>query len=144
MNSPVRQDHVVNSPDELAVPARELIAFCGDRRVIAFHGEMGAGKTTFIRQICSLLGVEENVSSPTFSIINEYASAGRGRVFHFDFYRLQRMEEALALGVEEYFESGDWCLVEWPEKILYLLPQHRVDVFIQVQDTSRTMRFVHA
>lgn len=134
----------VPTPDVLSSVAKELITACGKQRVIAFYGEMGAGKTTFIRSICQELGVTENVSSPTFSIINEYKMPNEGKVFHFDFYRLNRLSEAAALGLEEYFESGDWCLVEWPEKILNLLPAHHAEVRIQVSGSSRLITFKHA
>ena len=138
------EEYRITSIDQLPDLAKKLILFSGGCRVIAFFGEMGVGKTTFIRQICARLGVNENVSSPTFSIVNEYGLPGSGSVFHFDCYRLKNEEEAVAVGVEEDFESGDWCLVEWPEKILYLLPEPRIDVLIGADHNIRIIRFVHA
>ena len=138
------EEYRITSIDQLPDLAKKLILFSGGCRVIAFFGEMGVGKTTFIRQICARLGVNENVSSPTFSIVNEYGLTEGGSVFHFDCYRLKNEEEAVAVGVEEYFESGDWCLVEWPEKILYLLPEPRIDVLISADHNIRIIRFVHA
>ncbi len=131
----------VESVDQLPQVAQALRTFCSDRRVVTFTGEMGAGKTTFIRRFCEWLGVEENVSSPTFSLVNEYRGVDHARVFHFDLYRLKSPAEALEIGVEEYFHSGDWCLVEWPEKAIYLIPEHRVDVRILVDRSDRILEF---
>ncbi|WP_374166023.1 tRNA (adenosine(37)-N6)-threonylcarbamoyltransferase complex ATPase subunit type 1 TsaE [Arcticibacter sp. MXS-1] len=116
---------------ELPAVARELILFAGDARVFLFYGEMGAGKTTLIKQLCALLGSEDTASSPTFSIVNEYKSGG-GVIFHFDFYRLKDESEAMDLGYEDYFYSGNYCFVEWPEKIPNLLPESYVEVAITV------------
>lgn len=134
----------ISDPTALSGLAEELIEYCGDRRVVAFFGPMGAGKTTFIRAVCARLGITENVSSPTFSIVNEYRTAPGESVFHFDFYRIERPEEALAIGVEEYFITGSWCFIEWPEKILNLLPDHRVDVRIEADPVARKFVFSHA
>ncbi|MFM9028278.1 MAG: tRNA (adenosine(37)-N6)-threonylcarbamoyltransferase complex ATPase subunit type 1 TsaE [Bacteroidota bacterium] len=137
-------EYKVESLAELPRVAGELIALCDKPRVIAFFGEMGAGKTTFIRAICQKLGVSENVSSPTFSIINEYRTESGRKVFHFDLYRLEKPSEAVSLGLEEYFESGEWCLVEWPEKILNLLPSHCMEVRIDASGSMRNFSFKHA
>lgn len=107
--------------------AAELLAFAGERRVFLFYGEMGTGKTTFIKAICQQLGVADATSSPTFSIVNEYTSPG-GAVYHFDFYRIKSEQEALDLGYEEYFYSGNYCFVEWPERIAGLLPHNTVSI----------------
>lgn len=131
----------VAEPTGLTVVADELVRFCGRRQIVAFFGEMGAGKTTFIRELCLRMGVRENVSSPTFSLINEYRSEAGEPVFHFDFYRLNRPEEALNIGVEEYFTSGALCLVEWPEKILNLLPHPYVKISIEIKDQQRIFTF---
>jgi len=102
---------------------------------------MGAGKTTFIKALCEQLGVQEPVTSPTFSIVNEYAGS-TNKVYHFDFYRLKNQDEALDMGYEEYFYSGNYCLIEWPEKIPDLLPNHYIKVSIQLQEQqSRLFTF---
>jgi tRNA threonylcarbamoyladenosine biosynthesis protein TsaE len=102
---------------------------------------MGAGKTTFIRSICSELGVKENVTSPTFSIVNEYRDSYGKPVYHFDFYRIEKEQEAVDIGCEEYFYSGALCLIEWPEKILNLLPHELVKITIEVTHTKRRFTF---
>ena len=97
--------------------AAQFLEIIGDHTIIAFQGHLGAGKTTFIKAICDTLGVEDNVCSPTFTIINEYRAASGDSVFHFDFYRVEKLQEALDLGLDEYFYSGCLCLMEWPERI---------------------------
>ncbi|OAV67455.1 ATP/GTP hydrolase [Bacteroidales bacterium Barb4] len=112
--------------------AAEFIGMMGERTVFAFHGEMGAGKTTFIKAVCEELGVEDVINSPTFAIVNEYRSATTGGlIYHFDFYRINRVGEAEDIGVEDYFYSGAFCFIEWPEKIEELLPPETVNVFIK-------------
>jgi tRNA threonylcarbamoyladenosine biosynthesis protein TsaE len=101
--------------------------------VFAFYGAMGAGKTSFIKAICEELGVEDVITSPTFAIVNEYALPDGDAVFHFDFYRINKMEEAYDLGYEEYFYSGQYCFIEWPEKIDSLLPENCTKVHIEEQ-----------
>lgn len=129
-------DHLAALPDAAAA----LLDRLGGRRTVAFYGAMGAGKTTLIRAVCERLGVTDNVSSPTFSLVNEYRTAAGERVFHFDFYRIERPEEALDMGCEEYFYSGDLCLVEWPERIEGLLPEDTARVRIEVTGAeSRTI-----
>jgi tRNA threonylcarbamoyladenosine biosynthesis protein TsaE len=118
--------------------AKEFIAAMGEKKVFLFYGSMGAGKTTFIRAICEELGVKESINSPTFAIINEYKSGVGEPIFHFDFYRINKEEEAFDFGYEDYFYSGNLCFVEWPEKIENLLPEDAVKVTIQeLQDGSR-------
>lgn len=130
----------IDTIDGLGRAARAFVEAAGDRRVFLFRGAMGAGKTTLIAEICRTLGVGDEVASPTFSIINEYDSAG-GPVYHFDFYRIDTPADALDLGIEDYFESGEWCFVEWPEKIEGLLPDDAVEVGISVEpDGSRIVR----
>lgn len=123
--------------------AREFVGMMTDATVYAFHGEMGAGKTTFIAALCRALGVrdDEATSSPSFAIINEYRSDTTAElIYHFDLYRLETVEEALDLGVEDYFDSGALCLLEWPERIEPLLPDDTVRVDIAVNpDGSRTL-----
>ena len=96
--------------------------------IVCFNGDLGAGKTTFIRQLCLEWGVMDNISSPTFSIINQYKSTSKGSVFHFDFYRMEDAKEAMDIGVEEYLDSGQICLIEWGNKIESLLPQENIHI----------------
>ena len=142
--------------------AREFISQIGDRRVFAFYGSMGAGKTTFVKAICEELGVSDVITSPTFAIVNEYslpptpsdwrgssgaeASPNRGRmegaIYHFDFYRIKKLEEVYDMGYEDYFYSGSLCFIEWPELLEELLPDDAVRVSITEQeDGSRTVSF---
>lgn len=136
--------HIIEIPTLEALPeaAKRFVALMGDGTVYAFHGEMGAGKTTFIRELCRALGVEEDfTNSPSFSIINEYRSDTTAElIYHFDLYRLENIDEALEIGVEDYFDSGALCLLEWPERIEPLLPDDTVVVDIKVNpDQSRTL-----
>ena len=128
-------DLPVKSIDELRAAAEKLIQFAGKEKIFLFYGDMGAGKTTFIQSICKALGVKEPVTSPTFSIVNEYQGAD-AKIYHFDFYRLKKQEEALDMGYEEYFYSGNYCLIEWPEKIADLLPEHYIRVALQVLSSN--------
>ncbi len=122
---------------QLPTIASEIIAFAPESRIFLFYGDMGAGKTTLIKSICECLGTTEPVTSPTFSIVNEYIGAN-DKIYHFDFYRLKNQTEALDMGYEEYFYSGAYCFIEWPEKIAGLLPEHYVSVRIEVTgDNSR-------
>lgn len=111
--------------------AKQLLSIAGKRRVFLFYGDMGAGKTTFIKAICQQLGVTDATASPTFSIINEYVSP-RGPVYHFDFYRIKSEQEAFDMGYEEYFYSDSYCFVEWPDKIAGLLPADALSVHMEV------------
>lgn len=121
--------------------AKEFIAGMDDRTVFAFYGNMGAGKTTFIKAICEELGVEDVINSPTFAIINEYRSSDTGElIYHFDFYRINKLSEAQDIGTEDYFYSGALCFIEWPEKIKDLLPFDIVNVTIKEnEDGTRTV-----
>lgn len=119
---------IINT-NELLNAAKKLLE--NDNKVVLFYGDMGAGKTTFIKAICQVIGVVDTVSSPTFSIVNEYESP-QGPVFHFDFYRLKNETEALDLGYEEYLYSGNYCFIEWPEKIPNLLPEHALKVRLTI------------
>ena len=123
----------IDSLSELSDVAREIIDSLEGRTVVLFRGEMGAGKTTLISRIVEELGAEDNVTSPTFAIVNQYEGT-ECRIYHFDFYRIERLEEAYDFGYEEYFYSGDLCLVEWPEKIEPLLPEDAMQVMIRVVD----------
>ena len=111
--------------------AAEFLKKLGDKRIVAFYGSMGAGKTTFIKAICDVLGVTDTVNSPTFAIVNEYLAASGDSVYHFDFYRIKKIEEAYDFGYEDYFYSGNLCLIEWPELIEELLPEDTVRVKIE-------------
>ena len=113
--------------------AEHIIASLNGRNVVLFRGGMGAGKTTLISRIVALLGAEDTVTSPTFALVNEYEGTQR-RIYHFDFYRIDRIEEVFDFGYEEYFYSGDLCLVEWPEKIEALIPDDAMVVKIEVGD----------
>ena len=119
------------SLSDIPATASEIISFSRDSRIFLFYGEMGAGKTTLIKAICEYLGTSEPATSPTFSIVNEYTTPG-GRLYHFDFYRLKNETEALDMGYEEYFYSGNYCFIEWPEKISGLLPDHFIRINIKV------------
>lgn len=132
----------INSLDSINDAAHEFIAQMGDETVYAFYGEMGAGKTTFINALCKELGVEDDTTnSPSFSIINEYRSDTTAElIYHFDLYRLESIEEAFDIGVEDYFDSGALCFLEWPERIADILPNDTVKVSIAVNDDdSRTI-----
>ncbi len=128
--------------DHIREAAREFIEHIGDRRVFAFYGKMGAGKTTFVKAICEELGVDDVITSPTFAIINEYTSAKDDTIFHFDFYRIKKLEEVYDMGYEDYFYSGALCFIEWPELIEEILPDDAVRVSITEQDDgSRIVTF---
>ncbi len=119
-------DIYIPSLEALPAAAGQLLAAVGEARVLAFYGAMGAGKTTLIRELCAQLGVTATVTSPTFAIVNEY----RDDVFHFDFYRIRRLEEAFDIGFQDYLDSGAWCLIEWPELVEPLLPDECVRLLL--------------
>jgi len=125
---------------ELPVAAAEIVSLLETYSVVAFHGPMGAGKTTLISEVCRRMGVEDAVASPTFALVNHYAAADGRHIYHFDFYRLDRPEEAFDFGCEEYFDSGAICLIEWPEKIGPLLPDDALLIAIEPgMDEVRTI-----
>ncbi|MGN1237066.1 MAG: tRNA (adenosine(37)-N6)-threonylcarbamoyltransferase complex ATPase subunit type 1 TsaE [Bacteroidaceae bacterium] len=134
----------INIPntDQIDLAAQEFLPLLDKYDIFAFHGGMGAGKTTFINALCKALGVEDPTGSPTFAIVNEYALPNREKtIYHFDFYRIKSIDEVYDIGYEEYFFSGQPCLLEWPEMIEPLLPEDTVNVFITVNpDNSRTMK----
>lgn len=123
--------------------AEEFLKEIGDNSLVAFYAPMGAGKTTFTTAVCKVLGVEEDaISSPTFAIVNEYRGRGGEPIFHFDFYRIERPEEALDIGLYDYLDSGYLCLMEWPENIEGLLPEETLRVKISVlDDESRLLEW---
>ena len=132
----------IESLDRIQAAARQFAGAIGSRRVFAFYGRMGAGKTTFIKALCEELGVEDVITSPTFAIINEYTRRPGGEpVYHFDFYRIKKLDEVYDMGYEDYFYSGALCLIEWPELIEEILPEDAVRVEITAApDGSRTLR----
>lgn len=120
----------------LGKAAKSLLQQFPEERVFAFYGTMGAGKTTFIKEICQQLGSDDNVTSPTFALINEYTTDRGYVIYHFDFYRIKKLEEAYDLGYEDYIYSGNYCLIEWPEMIESLLPDGIVEVRIQADESG--------
>ncbi|NVK83988.1 MAG: tRNA (adenosine(37)-N6)-threonylcarbamoyltransferase complex ATPase subunit type 1 TsaE [Cytophagia bacterium] len=134
----------VNGLDELKAAAQKIIDFAGEEKIWVLNGSMGAGKTTLSKAICAELGVMDTVQSPTFSIVNEYLTWNDEVIYHFDFYRLEHPEEALAIGVEEYFDSENLCLIEWPQKIGNLLPEKHLAVDIKdLGDKLRELTLTH-
>ncbi len=134
----------VGSENKLGEVAKEIIAYSRQQTIWLFIGEMGAGKTTLIKAIANQFGVEDNVHSPTFSIVNEYASRDRKLFYHFDFYRIKDETEAMDIGVDEYFDSGSICFIEWSQNIPSLLPQQYLQVDIQITShTSRNIKLSH-
>ena len=142
----------IENLEKIREAAREFISQIGDRHVFAFYGKMGAGKTTFIKAICEELGVEDVITSPTFAIVNEYAIGSwpldisqqqkANSIFHFDFYRIKKLEEVYDMGYEDYFYSGALCFIEWPELIEELLPDDAVRVTIEENtDGTRNVTF---
>ncbi len=123
-----------DSLSDLPEVASAIIDSLNGRNIVAFRGEMGAGKTTLINEICNALGVKDTVTSPTFALVNEYRDRDNNPIFHFDFYRINKIEEAFDLGYEEYFDSGHLCLIEWPEQIEQLLPANVMTVGIEIID----------
>ena len=133
----------IQNIDTIRESAREFIQNIGDRTVFAFYGKMGAGKTTFVKAICEELGVEDVITSPTFAIVNEYETSPKPQsIYHFDFYRIKRLEEVYDMGYEDYFYSGALCFIEWPELIEDLLPEDAVKVTItENADGTRSVTF---
>ncbi|NVJ88344.1 MAG: tRNA (adenosine(37)-N6)-threonylcarbamoyltransferase complex ATPase subunit type 1 TsaE [Flavobacteriaceae bacterium] len=121
---------------DLPEVANELIKLASNK-VLLFYAEMGAGKTTLIKEICKQLGVTDVVSSPTFSLVNEYVSNSGETIYHFDFYRITDEEEALDIGIDDYFDSGNWCFIEWPNNIENLLPLDAVEIHISILENNQ-------
>lgn len=130
----------IQNESDLPRIAQEFLTLIGDHKIICFHGQMGAGKTTFIKALLKAMDARDDGSSPTYSIINEYESYMYGPIFHFDLYRIESAEEALDIGIEEIIYQDNLCFIEWPDKIVNLLPEDYVEVKIHVgEDNSRTL-----
>ena len=131
----------INSIEKINQAAQAFVAAMGKRKVFAFYGKMGAGKTTFIKAVCQTLGVEDVINSPTFAIVNEYIDGQGQPIYHFDFYRIKTPQEVLDIGYEDYVYSGHVCFMEWPELVENLLPDDVVKITIEEnEDGSRTVR----
>lgn len=130
LDAAIEKTFDIHSKADLPKVALETVPFLAENPIVLFEGDMGAGKTTFIKAICGALGVTENISSPTFSIVNEYRCAAGKPVFHFDFYRINNEQEALDIGALEYFDSGNICLIEWPGQVPNLVPEHYLQISI--------------
>jgi len=134
--------NIVFSLDQIQEVAEQIIA-SNPKKIILFNGEMGVGKTTLIKQLCKSLGVEGATSSPTFSLVNEYYTSNNQIIYHFDFYRLNKETEALDMGVDDYLYSGNWCFIEWSEKIASLIPEEHSTVTIELtEDGKRKLELV--
>jgi len=123
---------IIRNKQELPDAAKKLLDYTGKNRLLAFYGEMGAGKTTIIKAICKSLGATDSVTSPTFTLINEYMTTDGNLLYHIDFYRIKKPDEVFDFGIEEYFSSGSYCFMEWPELIEELLPAETVKIRITV------------
>lgn len=136
----MKHEVIIKNIEDLDRAAKEFLEKIDDNRIIAFFAPMGSGKTTFTTALCKALGVEDAVCSPTFTIINEYRTKEDEPIFHFDFYRINKLSEALEIGLDDYLYSGCFCLLEWPENIEELLPEETLRVSIKVNpDYSRTV-----
>lgn len=130
---------IASSIEDLGAVAKEILSEMSDSRIFAFKGAMGAGKTTLIKSFCEVLEVSEVVSSPTFALVNEYSDKNSEPVYHFDFYRIKKIEEVYDIGYEEYFYSDFYCFIEWPELVSSLLPEKYVEVNIQVEEDEQRL-----
>lgn len=128
---------IISSISELKVPAMKVIELLDQNPVVCIDGEMGAGKTTFIKEICNQMGVKDATSSPTFSIVNEYLDRRNFSIYHFDFFRIKSLTEALDVGVEEYFYSGYPCFIEWSAMIKALIPEDHLEISIKLVDDNK-------
>ncbi|MFB9080513.1 tRNA (adenosine(37)-N6)-threonylcarbamoyltransferase complex ATPase subunit type 1 TsaE [Flavobacterium procerum] len=134
--------NIIFSLDQIQQTAEQIIA-SNPKKIILFNGEMGVGKTTLIKQLCKTLGVKDATSSPTFSLVNEYQIPDSKKVYHFDFYRIKNETEALDMGVDDYLYSGNWCFIEWSEKIANLLPEEYSTLNIELlEDGKRNLELI--
>lgn len=133
----------IESLEKIDEAAKSFVEKMGDQKIYAFNGNMGVGKTTYINAVCKMMGVTQIVNSPTFSIVNEYETATGNIIYHFDCYRIQKIQEALDLGAEEYLYSGNYCFIEWSENIAPILPDYLVNVNItELEDGSRLIEII--
>lgn len=133
---------LIKDLDSLHSVAKDFLKLIGDSKIIAFYGAMGAGKTTFIKALCDVLGVQDTVNSPTFAIVNEYTDDEDNPIYHFDCYRIKKIEEAYDLGYDQYFFSGNYCFIEWPEMLEELLPEDTKKVIVtERKDGGRDVLF---
>jgi len=138
----MEKQFVANTINDLDAVSKAILSELKDKNIFAIAGKMGAGKTTLIKSFCNVLGVMEMVSSPTFALVNEYTDANNMDVFHFDFYRIKKIEEVFDIGYEEYFYSDNYCFIEWPELITTLLPDDHVKITIKVgEDEKRIISY---
>jgi len=126
----------IKDKKHLLSAAREILKQCGERKILAFYGSMGAGKTTIIKAICEVLGSVDIVSSPTFTLVNEYRTSAGNALYHIDFYRIKRLEEVFDFGIEEYLTGDSYCFLEWPELAEEILPPERVNIRIDVDENE--------
>lgn len=138
----LQKEFEINSVEELSQVSEYLLGLREESDIIAFYGPMGAGKTTLIKNLCHRMGVTDEVNSPTFAIVNEYVTEESESVYHFDFYRIKKLEEVYDIGYENYFYSGNLCLLEWPEMIEPLMPEKFIRVDIALGDTDDSRRIV--
>ena len=132
---------IIQSLSDIKNSAKQFLNITKEKKVFAFYGKMGVGKTTFIKHLCKALGTVDNITSPSFAIVNEYQTKNNYAIFHFDFYRIKNIKEAIDIGTEEYFYSGNICFIEWPEKIEDILPEETVIVeIVENQDGSREIK----
>jgi tRNA threonylcarbamoyladenosine biosynthesis protein TsaE len=132
----MKKEFYINGVEQLSEVSDYLLSMRNEADIVAFYGAMGAGKTTLIKNLCHKMGVTDEVNSPTFAIVNEYVTEEGESVYHFDFYRIKKIEEAYDIGFENYFDSGNLCLIEWPEMIEPLLPEKHIRVEIKQGETD--------
>jgi tRNA threonylcarbamoyladenosine biosynthesis protein TsaE len=128
---------IIKDKRHLAAAARQLLKLSGDKKLFAFYGTMGAGKTTFIKAVCEALGAIDIISSPTFTLVNEYKTTGGDAIFHIDFYRIKKQEEVFDFGIEEYLTGDSYCFMEWPELVEEILPSETVKVKIRADESEQ-------